>query len=480
MTDAADGRARLERGGERAGLWALALALAVGTVLRTWALGRYSLWIDEAATFQFASLPFRDFLRVLWDGQANMALYYALMRVWIRVGESEAALRSLSVIFGVATIPAVYLLGARLFDRATGAIASLLFAVHAFAVQWSREARSYSLLTLLLVLTAYFLVRALTSGRCGYAIALAVTAALAVYSHVFAILVLFALALAAALGARSRAASRSMLIAFLVFGHLCVPMAVFVLLRHGSQLAWIQPPTLASVLGFILVVTGGGGAVLSLLYIALGTVGAIAARERWQTSLLLLWLLAPPVLTLLASLAIPVFDNRYMVMCVPALTLLAARGLTRLQRSPRVSILFPAALTVAVALSGLGDYWYFQSMPFSDWRAAVRYVLDNQQPGDGLVFWKGNVFPFRYYSRGERTPTIVYPPAEWRPVTEELLSRSTRGYDRIWLVLHAEVRDTPEYRIVERAFAPPRFGLETRRAFPGQLPITVALYRSNG
>jgi mannosyltransferase len=461
---------------------AVALAVAVGTAVRCSWLGSYSLWFDEASSLRIISLPFRQFLRTTIGGEhGNMTLYYFLMRAWIHVlGDSEAALRIPSVIFGVLTIPAVFLLGSRLFNNATGATASLLLSVHAFHVQWSREARAYSLLMFLLVLAAYLLVRALESGRTRYWIAFAVTSAMTVYAHLFAIFVLLAFALAI-VAAPYQVSKRSMLLVFLIFEHLSAPMVLFVLLRYGSQLDWIQAPTPASIFLFLLVITGGSGVVLAVVYVALCALGAISAftRERWATGLLLMWLLAPPLLTLLISLATPVFDNKYMVMCVPALTLLAARGCTRLWTMARVPRLVPAAMLVIVlALSAHGTYRYFREMPMSDWRSAVRYVLANQQPADGVVFWKPNVYPYLYYVKGDEAPRILYPPPQWQPMTAELLSSLAQGYRRVWLMLNFEVQTAPQYRSLEEAFAPPRFTLESRRVFTGQTPITVVLYRS--
>jgi mannosyltransferase len=458
------------------------LAVVAGAAVRSCWLGSYSLWFDEASTLKFISLPFREFLHTLWSEHGNMTLYYFLMRAWIHVaGDSEAALRIPALLFGVLTIPAMFLLGSRLFDTATGAAASLLLSVHAFHVQWSREARSYSLLILLLVLAAYLLVLALESGRLRYWVAFAVTSAMSVYAHLFAFFVLLAFALAI-VTAPYQVSWLSVLLVLLVFENLSAPMVLFVLLHHGSQLEWIQPPTWESVLGFLRVMTGGSGIVLGVAYVALCALGTIStrSREQWATGLLLMWLLAPPVLALSISLAVPVFDNKYMVMCVPALILLAARGCTRLWTMARVPRSVPAAAFLTLfALSAHGVFRYFQEMPVSDWRAVVRYVLTNQQAADGVVFWKPNVYPYQYYLKGGETPRILYPPLEWQPMTVELLSSVTRGYRRVWLVLNGEAKTAPQDRSLEEVFVPPRFTLESRRVFAGQMPITVMLYRSS-
>src|SRR2546425_3307417 len=109
-------------------------------------LGAKSGWLDEAESVAHARLGVRSLLHVLDGGDPNMGLYYVLLHFWIRIfGESESAVRGLSVLFGVLAVPAIYLVGARLFGRAAGLVAALLLAVNAFFIQYAQEARSYSL-----------------------------------------------------------------------------------------------------------------------------------------------------------------------------------------------------------------------------------------------------------------------------------------------------------------------------------------------
>src|SRR5487761_520769 len=97
--------------------WALAAILTLGAGMRLAALGRASLIYDECASVLIARLDWRRFFGLLYHREANMALYYLLLRGWLWLGRSEAAARSLSVIFGVAGLAAAYALGRKLFDR---------------------------------------------------------------------------------------------------------------------------------------------------------------------------------------------------------------------------------------------------------------------------------------------------------------------------------------------------------------------------
>ena len=93
-------------------------------------LTKRDLWVDEASSVFLARLPWRDFWKALWDFQGNMGLYYFLLCGWLHLGDSEVAVRGLSVLFGVAVIPATYLLGKQLFDKNAAIASAALSAVN--------------------------------------------------------------------------------------------------------------------------------------------------------------------------------------------------------------------------------------------------------------------------------------------------------------------------------------------------------------
>ena len=219
----------------------LAAIIVVGAAVRFHLLGARSLWIDEAASVRFATVSWMSFLHTIWDYQANMSLYYFLLRGWIHLGDSEFMVRSLSVLLGVLTIPAIYFLGKRLFDRATGLTAAALLSLHSFHVHWSQETRAYTLLTFLLVLATWFFVAAMESGRKRDWIAFSVTSALCIYAHIFAALVLLAHALCIIFPGPYRVDRRMVAGAAVLFGFLCFPMAsscccVIRIRSHGFRL----------------------------------------------------------------------------------------------------------------------------------------------------------------------------------------------------------------------------------------------------
>ena len=110
----------------------LALITALAAAVRFHSLAAKSFWFDEGASVAIARLDWYNFARILWRREANMSLYYFLLHFWLHFGGSEFFVRSLSVLFSVASIPIIYLLGRRLFDSRVGLIAAALLTVNGY------------------------------------------------------------------------------------------------------------------------------------------------------------------------------------------------------------------------------------------------------------------------------------------------------------------------------------------------------------
>src|SRR5918995_3400547 len=94
----------------------IAAVVAAGVVLRF--VQRSPLWLHEALSVNIASLPLGDLFEALrHDG--HPPFYYVLLHGWMEVfGESDFAVRALSGIFAVATLPLAWFAGRRLAGQA--------------------------------------------------------------------------------------------------------------------------------------------------------------------------------------------------------------------------------------------------------------------------------------------------------------------------------------------------------------------------
>lgn len=168
----------------------------VGAGMRILGLGREPLWLDEATTASFAARPL---LGAVFAEMQHPPLYNTLMYFVVRLfGESDAALRLPSVIFGIATIPLAWALFRRFFAgrHAVALISTALVAASPFLVAISQEARSYALFYCLAVAsTAAFLwlVRRDGATMTGRSLTVYVMlSTLMMYTHYFGVWVLLA------------------------------------------------------------------------------------------------------------------------------------------------------------------------------------------------------------------------------------------------------------------------------------------------
>ena len=125
----------------------------MGSFLRLWHLGTQSFWHDESWTWALAQGSLSDLFRNLIHLDNHPPLYYLLLWPLSKISVSEAMLRAPSAIFGIASLPFMFLIGRTLGGTMAGLLAMAFLAVAPFHVKHSQEARGYALLFLLCVIS---------------------------------------------------------------------------------------------------------------------------------------------------------------------------------------------------------------------------------------------------------------------------------------------------------------------------------------
>ena len=172
---------------DRKALRLLAGLVILAAALRFWRIGHQSFWLDEVFTVNLVNEDLTGMLDRVGETESTPHLYYTLAWLWEKLaGDGEAALRSLSALFGIATVPVAYLAARELFRPAVALIAAALVAVNPWLVWYSQEARAYSLLVLLSTAALLFFLRADRHGATRDVRLWAVFASLAVLTHYFA------------------------------------------------------------------------------------------------------------------------------------------------------------------------------------------------------------------------------------------------------------------------------------------------------
>jgi mannosyltransferase len=474
----------------------LGILMVVAAVLRFHAIGQKPIWIDEGVSIELARLDWYNFLRILWRHEANMTLYYLLLRAWLPFGSSEAYIRALSVLPSLAAIPAVYALGRRMFDSRVGLIASFLLTINAYDVRYSQEARSYSLYPFLCILSSIYFLRCLPDPSPRNRVGHVLTSALGVYAHFFAGFVVVAQWLSLRRLDRGDV-QQQMKKNWRQFAVAVSPLALFIITTGTGVVRWIPRPGLSSLKDCALFLTGNGGVLLALGFLAAAFVAllpvfrtALVRRvswESWRYHFLLLWLLFPILFIFLVSQLKPFFLVRYFVFTLPALVLLAASGLARVRSR---WLLACALIFFAVfSLRGVSSF-YQQDFDISreDWRLAARYLLSHAEAGDVVLFHQPIArMPYEYYRSvipAAANPTVVYPEHGDRltyrdfyagHAPDKFLESVCGRYPRIWVALaynETPSRPDPTTRSITSIFGPEYASMQQAN-FPG---IQLRLY----
>src|SRR5262249_529989 len=145
---------------------------------------------DEAFSITLVQAGWRAFRQLLVTSEANMALYYLLLRMWSQTSDMPGFVRTLSVLPGIAIVPAIYFVGKALFSRSAGIISALLLSVNVFHIMYSQQARSYSLLVLLVTCSCLLFVHTVRGNNGWSDLGYVLISAAALYAHFFAALVL--------------------------------------------------------------------------------------------------------------------------------------------------------------------------------------------------------------------------------------------------------------------------------------------------
>jgi mannosyltransferase len=457
----------------------LAVLLALG--LRFYQLDAQSLWYDEGFSVYLARMDVAEITeRTAADIQPP--LYYYLLHAWIGlVGDSEAALRGLSILFGVLTVPLMYAVGWQLFrSRWAGLLAAFLVAASPLHVWYGQEIRMYSLLTFLCLLSSYFLLLAISAEKNWQNLALwsayTLTSIAALYTHYFAFFILafqalYLLLVWSAAGFRPARLFVGGLLSGIVTLLAYLPWLPNLLTRYGADVSYwpgrlkLQEALLDSSLSFIggesmpepvgILLAIGYGLVFVLCLFALLLRAISRARRpvsgaRLPILFLVLYLLVPPALILLLSYNSPKFNARYVMISHPALLLVLSGGLAALweRRASYVGNLMRGAvaamaLIFVLGVSAYANYNAFRDPVFSreDFRGVARYVRRHIAPDETVILTSGHMFPvFDYYA-----PAIerhLLPDSPTLDTTRTLdygiaadLNRWLAGRSGVWVVL---------------------------------------------
>jgi mannosyltransferase len=421
--------------------WLVVLVPALAELLLAgYQLGRASLWRDEGYTREVAQRSTGQILALLRHQDAVHGLYYLGVHAVVdAAGASTADLRLPSLAASVLAVALTAALGRRLAlaaaqpaPRLTGLLAGLLLAGLPLTTWYAQDARPYAAATLLAVTATYLLLRGVTEARgrwwwAGYGAAVLVlallnlVALLLVAAHGLSLLIM-RLPRRPGGGAHARAAGRRWLVAVLAALAALSPLLVYAA-RQNAQLNWVAHPTLDLTGALITDFAGVKDLIpLALALTLAGLAADIGRRYRVicpPVVITLPWLLLPPITLVTVSVADPVYVERYVVFCTPAVALLMAAGLIWLarlvtmtpagRRWPALAAV-PVTLLIAVIVAVLivpQQRARTDGARKDDLHKVAAIIARSEQRGDAVL----------YQPWGTRVVGLAYP-APFRPLAD--------------------------------------------------------------
>ncbi len=163
---------------------ALLAVLTLATVLRFSGAGG-DLWLDETGSLPTVRLPAYQLIATYQS--PNQHVLYALLANLSStlLGENSLTLRLPALLFGVGGVWALYRLGRVLTGPTEALLASLLLAVSYHHIFFSQDARGYTAMVCLSLLTSALFLRAVETNRAGLWVGYAVLSVLNVYVHMY-------------------------------------------------------------------------------------------------------------------------------------------------------------------------------------------------------------------------------------------------------------------------------------------------------
>jgi len=440
------------------------LLILLAFALRLYRLDYQSLRGDESFTIWFSAHSWSWLLPNIANVEPNPPLYYFLLHYWMQaLGQSEFATRLLSLLFGVLSVPVVYLLGKSLGQPAAGVLSAFLMAINPFQIWHAQDVRNYTIWPVLSMAALIFLLHALQEGKMRYWAGWLGMTLLSLYIHYYDLFMLlfqnlfFLILLSTGWGLRS--SRRRLLLMWLVIQVVLAIMYVPWLLYGSSRLLFYttrgESPPLWAVFSRSLTTLSLGETVPAelaavsapfLLIALLIGLGYALRRERRLALFLILYIVVPSVCIFIAAQVRPLFRARYLSIIAPAYYLTFCYAVIALRDElPRWRMAPMVVGTVFFVLSGAYSLYNYHFNPVyqksPNWRALADYI-ETETGRDDVIVLNYPDTTFSYYYDGG-SPVHILPreslTEEIKVETAEALRFLSEGYDRIWFYPYRDI-----------------------------------------
>lgn len=456
------GRTRLPSALQLCG-WPL-LVFLVALLPRLAGLGSRSFWLDEILTFNRSSLSLSALVLNSFQNH-HMPSFFLLLAPFTHMAHPEFWLRLPSAIFGALSVMLVFMIASFVAGRLAGVVGALYLGLSPAALGFAQEARSYTLLMVLILVALYGVTRLAQDwrqGKAGWVCYVAGTAsALAVLGDTLPWFIAANLVFVCLLVwvPEPRRFILRVLIADIII--LLATLPLYALMLHyetqgvATSLEWIPGLSLSQVwysfgsvylmrvpdwVSFKLLAHHTVPGVIWLVdFLLVLSLGAAVFRLRRQPEMLVtqgISFLFLPCLFLAISFVHPVLLPRYLLWSAAPFAVLIGIGAdTLLKALPTakgtlISLQNLALLGVFVLL-GLNVLPYYHNELKPSWDIAAQQLAKDVQPGDVVLFSDTGAVPILdFYLSDIDKVTVLNSPYTDLKEAEAALKQNKR----VWVV----------------------------------------------
>jgi len=373
--------------------------IGVSFFLRLYHIGSHDLWYDEVCSYFIADKSWQS---------GFPSLYYVILHYWIKLfGVSELVLRLPSLVFSVSSVVLVYILGKNLFNNEkVGLYSAIFMGFSPFQLWYAQEARSYSMVCFLGLLSSYVLYRVLVENKKGSVVIFILLSILGIYTNYFYVFLFlsqygFSLWFKRMTGDFMKTTFVMTAILFFVFFSPGLIKDFFTIL--GGDLPWILEPNWSRIIITIenFMIGYNGNHILYFVSDILAAVFFLAAitsirgRSFKISYFYCLFLFLGPILCafFFSKAFSPVYLDRGLIIASPFFYLILAQGAASLPK-----IIKTGLVGMLISLFILTTYRYFNNfMPVSlihhlgvtqkkPFKPAVKFIKSEIKSDDIIAF----------------------------------------------------------------------------------------------
>lgn len=449
----------------------LTLTILIGAILRVYDIGTESIWNDEVSGIFLSTKDITKIIKYAGPTQSNPPLYFIILHYWIGLfGMSEGATRSLSAIFGIISILLIYQVGVLLFNTRVGLLSSFLSSISIFHIHYSQEARGYSLLLLLSLLSYLFFIKILEEDKKGDYLYYFITNTVLGYTHFYGLIIIASqVFFFVFFWGKYRFKRIKFLITLAGIIIALLPLALILrkrmkwLVKAGF---WLTEPDFLSIIYTLKTFSGDGlgSPILLLMFLILLLIGFVSFTKlggKWvwksplkslknftiaikfnsieKQLLLVMWLSFSIIIPFIESkFMTPIYLTRYMIGASPAFLLLVAKGMSTITKK---KILY-STLIFVILLSGLGLRDYYVNFIHPQWREVVSFVKIHCKEESDVAIISPSVdqIAFDYYYKGELKRVGMNHHLSGIEEISNFVNDASREKVRVWLIFTQDIR----------------------------------------